>query len=84
MKAKVSYKVANIRHPWSKFEQNAWCLVKVTKPEFGDTDQEPIAVFNLDSEAEQFQGEVVVAGLDGLIEIDPEFKWLIDRRLQRQ
>ncbi len=82
MKASISYKVANIRHPWRETVGDAWCLIKVTKPEFGDTDEEPVAVFNLDSEAHQFQGEVLLTGLDELITVDPSLKDLIATRLK--
>lgn len=88
MKASIRYRISNVPHPWDVKRRQAgelaWCLVKVTQPEYGDVDIEYVAIFNLDSEAEQFQAEVIIAGLSGLIDVDPTLKELVDRRLASQ
>jgi len=85
MIATIRYKMAYLPHPWntgSRAEgEKAWCLVKVVKPEHGATTEEPVAIFNWDSEAETFQGHVYAAGLDGkLIDIDRDVRELFELR----
>lgn len=83
MQAIISYKIDNILHPWNKERRQsggtAWCLVKVTKPEYGQTIEEPVAIFNLDSEAQTFQGHVFSEKLDGvLVSIHPDISRLFE------
>lgn len=85
MTAKIAYRMVYLPHPFDGTQRQrgveAWCLVKVTRPEFGRETQEPVAIFNLDSEAETFQGHVHAAGLDGaLVEINPELRHLFALR----
>lgn len=79
MKATITYQVKNLRHPWDERRANrgehAWCLVKVTTPEYGLSTHEAVAIFNLDSEAEIFMGHIFAAGLNGnLVTIDEGMK----------
>lgn len=78
MNASISYAVRNLPHPWREEERkegvHAWCLVKIIKPAIGPSTEEPVALFNWDSEAQLFMGHVLAAGLDGqLVSIDPDF-----------
>jgi hypothetical protein len=84
MKATITYKIDKVPYPWNEDRrragETAWCLVKVTKPEYGRTDEEPVALFNLDSEAKIFQGHVFAAKLDGdLVSIHPSIAELCER-----
>ena len=87
MKARIFYKMEYLPDPWNETRRKqgntAWCLVKITVPEFGDRQHEPVAMFNLNSEAEMFQGEIILAGLDKLIEVNEDMKYLVDRVRQR-
>lgn len=87
MNAKISYKVDCLPHPWNEKHRSegvhAWCLVKVTTPAYGDKREEAVAIFNFDSEAEQFQAEVIISGLESLIGITDATKEVITRRLKR-
>lgn len=81
MKATITYKLGRILHPWDARQYNkdvyVWCLIKVTTPEHGRRDEEPVAIFNLDSEARLFQGHVYAGKLDGkLVDIDKDVKEL--------
>jgi hypothetical protein len=81
MKASITYRVGRILHPWDKKMANngeyAWCLIKVITPEMGRVTEEPVAIFNFDSEARMFQGHVYASKLDGkLVEIDKDVKEL--------
>jgi hypothetical protein len=87
MNAKILYRIEKMLHPWShaghERGMECWCIVKVTKPEYGNVVVEPVAMFNLDSEAETFQAHVLSTGLDEkLISIDPELKQLLVRGIK--
>ena len=74
MDAEIVYEVSQVPHPFSdarrKAGVTAFCLLKVTRPIVGDEHREPVAIFNLDSEADEFVAHVVLAGLAGkLIEV---------------
>lgn len=76
MEATISYHVQNLPHPWDESMRarrvTAWCLVRRTTPEYGETTSVPVAIFDRDSEALTFQGHVLAAGLDGaLVHLDP-------------
>jgi hypothetical protein len=75
MKAKITYRMARIVHPWDanrrKEMEEAWCLMKTVTPEYGNPTEEPVALFNLDSEAITFQGHLLAcAGPESPIEPD--------------
>lgn len=79
MKATITYKVDQIGHPWDEKRRQSgevvWCLIKVITPEYGDSKQEPVALFNLDSEAIMFQGHVFASGHNGsLVKIASNIK----------
>lgn len=81
MNAKITYRVGRIYHPFNKARANelVWCLIKVTKPELGESKEEAVALFNLDSEARTFQGHVYADGLDGqLVSIDRDVRELYE------
>lgn len=60
MKAEITYQLRPWDNPFGNKEiKSAWCLVKVTIAEYGDTRFEPVAVFNLDSQAQSFQGHLL-------------------------
>ena len=87
MDATIKYRIERILHPWSHVGQQremyCWCIVKYIEPEHGNPIVEPVAMFNLDSEAETFQGHIYSLGLDKkLISIDPELKELFIRKLK--
>ena len=73
MKARIFYRMEQLPDPWNAERRmggnEVWCLVKVTEPEYGDTITQPVAAFNLDSEALMFQGEILIEGYDRLIEV---------------
>ena len=82
MKASITYRMSFIPHPWAKNkwqkQVNAWCLIKVIRPEVGFSKEETVAIFNLDSEAELFQTHIFMENLDGkLLSIDDNVKELI-------
>jgi hypothetical protein len=53
----------------------AWCLVEVVTPQAGPPTHNPVAIFNFDSDAERFQGQVFAEGLDGkLLSIDRDVR----------
>lgn len=59
MSAEVEYHIRNVPYPWDRKRQGrgdtAWCLVRDTRLESGRlVSQEPVAIFNFDSEAEVF------------------------------
>lgn len=91
MMAKITYKVASIPHPWkSEMKQgcvNCWCLIKVTTPQHGSVTEEPVAIFNLDSEALTFQGHVMTqrGSPHPIIDIDPdvEHTYTLDARRKK-
>jgi hypothetical protein len=85
MKARIEYEVRLIPHPWNPPRRDAgvqvWCLIKRVVPEMGHTVEEPVAAFNLDSEALTFMGHVISSGLDGkLVTVDLEFTAVYPRR----
>ena len=73
MNATISYRMEHIPHPFDDKQRAAgvyaWCLVKWVTPELGESACEPVALFNLDSEAVMFQGHIASAGLNKLIGI---------------
>lgn len=85
MKATITYKVDRVPHPWDKERRStgeeAWCLVKVTTPEFGRVTEEPVAMFNVDSEAKMFQGYIHASGGKELIGIDSNIEELCGKNL---
>jgi hypothetical protein len=87
MKATITYRVAFVSNPWggpTNRSSSAWCVVKVTTPELGSSEERAVAIFNLDSEAQAFMSHVYAAGLaDSLVSIDPDFKELCDLRRWR-
>lgn len=86
MNAKITYRIGNIPHPWNDNHRAngmmAWCLIKVIKPEVGSISlikEEPVAIFNLDSEAELFMAHIYASNLNGkLVEIDRHVKEYLD------
>jgi hypothetical protein len=59
----------------------------MVKPEHGPTTQEPVAIFNMDTEAMIFQGHVLAGGLDGsLVRLDSDARELfeIQKRVTRR
>ncbi len=85
MNATISYAMEFIPHPWDSEQRKrgvqAWCLVKTVKPEVGEKTWEPVAIFNLDSEANTFQGHVFATGLDGkLVSIHRDTRELFELR----
>ncbi len=88
MKATIAYQLQYIPHPYDAKARErgtkAWCLVRVTRPELGNSTHVPVAMFNFDSEAETFQAHVFAEGLDGrLVTIDPEWRELFEDRRKR-
>jgi hypothetical protein len=83
MNAKITYVVTSIPHPWDEKDRKvgvtAYCLVKRTTPEYGFPQDEPVAMFNFDSEARQFAAHVFLAGLEGkLVEMDRDLHDLFE------
>ncbi len=78
MNAKITYAMRFVPDPFDKKNENRqslWCLHEVTTPEYGEPTWKPIAIFNLDSEAERFMGNVFASGMDGiLIDIAPNLR----------
>lgn len=78
MNARISYLMAYGPNPFSQHKpvEKAWVLWRVTTPELGTSDHhEPVAVFNRDSDATEFQGHVVTEGLDGrLVRVDRQLR----------
>lgn len=82
MNAKITYRIGNIPHPWNDKHRAAgmmaWCLIKVIKPEIGSVSlikEEPVAIFDLNSEAELFMAHIYASNLNGkLVEIDRHVK----------
>jgi len=66
MNATITYKIDRRLNPFSieDHKNYVWCIVKVVHPQLGNDTEEPIAIFNLDSEAETFMGQVMVNNLD--------------------
>lgn len=66
--AEVYYEMAYGPDPWHKEGEpvvDLWVLWKTTVPRLGlDRRQEPVAVFNLDSEARMFLNFIIDAGLE--------------------
>jgi hypothetical protein len=88
VKADILYKVSNIPHPFDKAQRGggvtAWCLVKVIKPKLGPELEEPVAIFNFNSEAELFMSHVFLAGLhDCLVKIDETMMEIFERKINR-
>lgn len=85
MNAIITYRLSKELHPYSERQRaegvRAWVLMKIVTPMIGNRTEEPIAIFNLDSEAETFMGHVLASDLDGvLITIDPLMRELLERR----
>ena len=83
MKATITYKVDNVLYPWDEKRRQSgetvWCLVKVITPEYGRVIEDPVAIFNLDSEAKTFQGHIFAAKLEGdLVSIHPDIAKLCE------
>ncbi len=83
MNARISYKLDYRPHPWNPVFRDqgvqCWCLVKVICPEFGNPTEEPVAIFNLDSEGLLFQGHLLSAGMEqDIIAIDDHAKQLLE------
>jgi hypothetical protein len=79
MKATITYRVGRIPNPWNKERRAAgeetWCLIKVTTPDYGDILEDPVALFNLDSEAVAFQGHLIsVDPKETTLKVDPLLK----------
>ncbi len=84
MNSKITYRIGYEPHPWNAKERKeggrAWCLIKVVTPEMGPASEEPVAIFNYNSESELFQGHVLSSGLDGkLVTIDPMQREMFER-----
>jgi hypothetical protein len=85
MNAKITYRVGSQPHPWDEKARakgvTAMCLIKVITADFGPMREEPVAIFNWDSEAEMFMGHIFAAGLDGkLVTIDSDYRKLFEYR----
>lgn len=81
MMAKIQYRVVNIHHPWDEKLASkgitAWCLVREivqADAEHRVLDFKPIALFNLDSDAETFQRWLCDGGQ---VEPHPDWKELV-------
>lgn len=88
MNATVTYQLQFIPHPWNEKSRkegvSAWCLVRVMTPELGPRKEEPVAIFNLDSEAELFASHVFATKLDKkLVDIGRDFEQLCRLREKR-
>jgi len=77
MTAEISYKLVQLLHPFNKELRNqgalCWCLVKVTLPKIGYSKEEPVAIFDSDDEAYNFQGfvfsnKIKLIQIDGMVE----------------
>ena len=82
MKATITYKVGKRYHPWAKERrtEEVWCLIKVITPELGNSQEEPIALFNYDRDACDFQAHVLAMGLNkSLVTVDPDIEILYKR-----
>lgn len=89
MKARIEYRLENISHPWNeerrKQGMKAWCLMCRTIPELGPSTEEPVAIFNMDSDAERFAGHVFAEGLDGkLVSVGSDFRGLFQLTLRNR
>lgn len=92
MNAKITYRMAYcssdlLSEGHRKAGVYAWHLMKVVQPElfgtYGST-EEPVAIFNLNSEAELFQAHVFASGLnEKLVTIGPDLKELFEERRKR-
>lgn len=85
MKATITYGVEFIPHPWNDKQREqgvkAWCIVEYMTPEQGPRTVTPVAIFDLDSAAERFQGHVFAEGLNKkLITIDPSYEEIFEIR----
>jgi len=83
--ATITYEMVFVPHPWDCVLRaqgvRAWCLFKIVKPEVGPKTQEPVAIFNMDSEAMTFQGHIMAAGLDGkLVQVDEDVREFFTRQ----
>lgn len=72
-------------HPWDKGARasgtKVWCLIKVVTPEMGPVREDPVSLFNWDSEAEMFMAHVFSMKLDGkLVDIDPTWREIFELR----
>lgn len=81
MKATITYRMGEIPHPWDDKRatkgERVWCLIKVITPVMGAVLEQPVAIFDLGSEARMFQGHVLASKLDGkLVTIDRDVREL--------
>ena len=77
MKATIEYVMQKMPHPWDEERRDVevWALCKVVRPEGQYVDPfevrfEPIALFNMDSEAALFQRHLIGGGA---VEADKQF-----------
>ena len=80
MNAKITYRMDYRLHPWSEDKRmqgvKIWCLLEVVTPSHGVNEtSNPIAVFNLDSEAERFQ---CAMSCGGVVEASPSMSEIIN------
>lgn len=84
MTAQIRYEIQELPHPYDekmrKDGVKAMCLVRVTRSAAGTwIGQEPVAMFNYDSEARIFQEHVMAEGLDGkLVVVEPSYRELYE------
>ena len=81
MNAKIVYEMAYGPNPFASLRKKGqiaelWVLWRTTIPEAGtDISQEPIAIFNLDSEARTFMAHIFAEGLcDKLVRIPKDLE----------
>jgi len=67
MKAEIVYQMRRMADPFdeNKSTDLVFCLVKVTRPEFGQEVHEPVAAFHYNSEAVNFEGHVLSCEASG-------------------
>lgn len=72
MNATITYRLTYRPSPLCRCEDDrAYVLVKCVTPEIGDSTEQDVAIFNLDSEARLFAAHVFTSGLDGkLVDLD--------------
>ncbi len=89
MNAKITYRLGRIPHPFNKEKRGqgmeAMCLIKVTTYDLGTFPEEmPVAIFDLDSEADRFAAHVFLEKLNGkLVSIDRDTEELLKYRLEQ-
>lgn len=69
MTAQIVYRVDRLPHPFDPKQRRngvyAYCLIKVVQPDVGNATEEPVAIFNFDSEAELFLAHVSTSEVEG-------------------